>query len=189
VQCDAADGKRIVDKRIFSKSSCRIFAVLWHQVSSMSTQDRFSGLRSDFSCSLRPRNSFAGLLSLCLAVAALIGAILITASAFAHHPGSHAWRLGDGRVKLETVVAGPSSECIMIGTVTTGTPAGHAAPAEAFPVSVRLRDMSDGKACKLALRTLKDETLLVIPPTIKRLHLFVVAATGQIASTERVIIN
>ncbi len=151
----------------------------------MSRFHRFDSLTHD----LKPREHGTGAAAISVAVVALVGAILFTASAFAHHPGSHAWRQSDGRVKLETVVAGPASECIMIGTVTTGTPAGHAAPAEVFPVSVRLRDMSDGKSCKLSVRTMKDETLLVVPPTMKRLHLFVVAATGQIASTERVTIN
>lgn len=118
----------------------------------------------------------------------LLSGVVVAAtaiSAFAHHPGSHAWRQSDGRVKLESVVTVPDG-CTFIGTVTPGAPAGQAMPPEAFPVTVRLRRSDAAAMCTMALKVLKDESVLTVPAAQKRLHLYVVGASGQITTTERV---
>jgi hypothetical protein len=123
--------------------------------------------------------------ALCLNLIVSIVLALSVISALAHHPGSHAFRQSDGRVKLESVVTVPDG-CTFIGAVTPGAPSGQAAPPDAFPVTVKLRRSDAGSACTLALKVMRDESMLSVPANQSRLHLFVVAADGKLASTERV---
>ena len=62
----------------------------------------------------------------------------------------------------------------------------QAMPPEAFPVTVRLRRSDAATMCTMALKVLKDESVLTVPAAQKRLHLYVVGASGQITTTERV---
>jgi hypothetical protein len=161
-------------------SRCLGFAVLCQHLRQMGGETRFSGF-----VDRRGRLRALVTAALCLNLMVCIALALSVITAFAHHPGSHAFRQGDGRVKLESVVTVPDG-CTFIGAVTTGTPSGQTAPPDAYPITVKLRRSDAGSACTMALKVLKDDSMLSVPAGQARLHLFVVAADGKLASTERV---
>jgi hypothetical protein len=113
-------------------------------------------------------------------VAGIAGAL----DALAHHPGSHAYREADGRVRVE--VASPVGDaCTTVAKVETGAPAGVTAPSNAVPVTVRLQRPA-GAACATVVRTATGEAVLPIGREARTLHLYVVGADGRVAATERV---
>ncbi|HVL72579.1 MAG TPA: hypothetical protein VM434_11950 [Beijerinckiaceae bacterium] len=104
--------------------------------------------------------------------------------ALAHHPGSHAYREADGRVRVE--VASPVGDaCTTVGRVEAGAPTGVAAPAGAVPVTVRLQ-RPPGAPCATVVRTATGEAVLAVGREARTLHLYVIAPDGRVAATERV---
>jgi hypothetical protein len=67
----------------------------------------------------------------------LVLAIATAAETLAHHPGSHAARQGDGRVRLDVSTVVPDT-CMAVASVERGTPASVQAPRGAEPVTARL---------------------------------------------------
>ncbi len=116
----------------------------------------------------------------------------LTVAAFAHHPGSHAWRKpgppGAGLVRLEAVAL-VQDGCTFIGGVVPGIPEGQSANVDAFGVTVRLRKASDVPACPAQARAVRDEIEIEVPAAFRRLHIFVLQPDGTLSATERVPIN
>lgn len=123
-----------------------------------------------------------------LATAALVAGCLVEVAALAHHPGSHARREGGERVRLEAA-ATASDGCTFIGAVSAGAPAGYRPAPDAFPVTVRLRRPAEARVCTTQVRALRDESLLTVPASYRRLHLFVLKPDGALQATERVSID
>ena len=119
-----------------------------------------------------------GLVSLALAVG------LMALEAVAHHPGSHAARLAERRVRLDVAV-NVADGCTTIGAIRRGVPAGVQAPASADPVSVQLQRPPEAM-CTQAIRTLRAEAVFNTLETIGAFHVFTIAPDGRVTATERV---
>jgi len=119
-----------------------------------------------------------------LALAGLLLGLAATIDAAAHHPGSHAWRLPDGGVRLEAV-ANVTDGCTTIGSVERGEPPAASAARDAEPVTLRLRRPADA-ACTQVLTTVRREVVLTVPAGRSVLHLFTVDPDGRILATERI---
>jgi hypothetical protein len=104
--------------------------------------------------------------------------------ALAHHPGSHANRLPDGRVNLEAV-ATATDACIRIGEVRAGAPPRVAAVAGTAPVTVRL-ERPNAEACAAVVQALRRDAVLDLPPEVRQILLYILAPDGTLAATERV---
>lgn len=113
-----------------------------------------------------------------------IVALLLVTPAFAHHPGSHAERLSDGRVSLDAV-ATAADICIRIVEVQAGAPPGIAAVAGSAPVTVRL-GRTGSASCTAALSAVHLKVMLDLPREARQLLLYVLAPDGSVAATERV---
>ena len=119
-----------------------------------------------------------------LLLALLIAGIAATFETQAHHPGSHAVRVDDQRVRLTAVVT-VADTCTDIAGLTPVAHAGATSPGGARPVTVRLsRDAGGACAPALTVRKLTGEIPAAAPAAL--LHLYVVAADGKLLSTERV---
>jgi hypothetical protein len=114
----------------------------------------------------------------------------LTVAAFAHHPGSHAWRkpAQSGLVRLEAVAL-VQDGCTFMGSIVPGAPEGQAAGADAFGVTIQLRRAADVVTCPAQAKALRDEVEISVPASFKRLHLFVLRPDGTLAATERVTVN
>lgn len=123
-----------------------------------------------------------------VAVVALVAGIVFAIEAAAHHPGSHAFREADGRVRLEAV-ATASDACTAISGVTQGTPAGVTAPAGSVPVVVQLVRRSGSDMCATVVKALNETVFLPVAPAIRQLHVYVVDSAGKVLSTERIPVN
>jgi hypothetical protein len=132
-----------------------------------------------------PRSSrLARLLAVgALAAGALAAGLVGAFDASAHHPGSHAWRLASGDVRVETVVTVPDS-CTHLIATAGGAPKGIEAPADTPALTLRL-NRTDGP-CAQALRVLRQEITIKASRLARTVHLYVVAPGGDLASTERV---
>ncbi len=119
-----------------------------------------------------------GLVALLLAVGVMI------AEAVAHHPGSHANRQGDGRVRLD-VAANVTDGCTTIAAARRGVPPNAQRPTGADPVVVELRRPAEAM-CAQVVRTARAEAMLDTPPGLTALHLFMLAGDGRVTATERV---
>ena len=117
------------------------------------------------------------------AVLLLIAALVLSEPAHAHHPGSHASRSGDGRVRVE-VVAPRADDCNAIEEIVAGAPPGLSAPSGSVPVTARL-SRRDG-ACSAGATVVRSERSLDLGPDARDIHLFVLAPDGSLAATERV---
>ncbi len=104
-------------------------------------------------------------------------------AAEAHHPGSHATRQPDGRVKLEAV-ATTADACARIADIRIGTPVGVAAPPGSVPVTARLLRESD--VCAVAVAAVRSEATLDLPNPAAQISLYFEGADGRVLSTERV---
>ena len=102
--------------------------------------------------------------------------------AAAHHPGSHASRQDDGRVRLE-VVAPAAESCLEIAEISIGAPPGVAAAPGSTPVTARLR--REG-ACAPMVRAVRSEQVVPASGDVRHIYLHVVAPDGSLAATERV---
>jgi hypothetical protein len=110
-------------------------------------------------------------------------AVLGASAASAHHPGSHAARQPDGRIRLEIAV--PTSDlCTGIGDVALGPPPGIAPAPGAAPVTVHLK-RPDGP-CVGAASVARGEQMLDLPRQESQVLVYVIGEDGTIVSTERV---
>jgi hypothetical protein len=110
-------------------------------------------------------------------------AALVAAPAAAHHPGSHAGRLPDGRVKLDVATVGDG--CTSMGTIAPGLPGGVSAPPGAAPVTAQL-DRPREAVCTMVAKPVTGEAFLDLPVGTGAIHLFIVGPEGAVRSTERV---
>jgi len=101
----------------------------------------------------------------------------------AHHPGSHATKQSDGRIRLE-VVATVTDTCTQIAEVGIGAPVGVSAASGSVSVTVHLR-RPDG-VCASAVAVVRAERVLDLGQEAAPIHLYVLAPDGSVASTERV---
>ena len=104
--------------------------------------------------------------------------------ALAHHPGSHAARLPDGRVKVEAV-AMASDACTSIASLERGAPAGVRPPPGSEPVIARLARPA-AAMCATAITATRHEAVLLIPAGATQIHLYIVAPDGRVQASERV---
>jgi hypothetical protein len=132
---------------------------------------------------VRPRPRHLSYPALLAALLSLVLAIATAAETLAHHPGSHAAREGDGRVRLDVATAVPDA-CTTIAAVEKGAPPSVQPPRGAEPVTVRL-ERPAGLACATVVTAVRREAVLEIPPDIATLHLFIVGPEG-VRATERV---
>jgi hypothetical protein len=127
------------------------------------------------------RFSHAGAL---LGLGSALGGLVPTATAVAHHPGSHALREPDGRVRLDAVVMA-SDACTAIAGMTRGTPPATKPPAGAEPVTIELSRPRDA-LCATVITALSRRAVLAIPREAERLHLYVLDPQGRVQTSERV---
>jgi hypothetical protein len=113
----------------------------------------------------------------------VLGAVVWAAGALAHHPGSHAFRQADGRVRVEAV-AMASDACTLIDGIRTGTPPGVAPPPGSAPVTVTLKQ--HGQMCAAVVTAVRAEALLDIPRGAAQILVYVQGADGSLAASERV---
>jgi hypothetical protein len=109
---------------------------------------------------------------------------MLAAPVYAHHPGSHAVRQPDGRVKVDAV-AMASDSCTSIAALQPGTPPGLRAPQGTEPVVVRLARPS-APACATMVTAVRSDAVLTVPAKATHLHLYIVAPDGQVQASERV---
>ncbi|HEX2135056.1 MAG TPA: hypothetical protein VHG30_04010 [Microvirga sp.] len=109
--------------------------------------------------------------------------LALAAGAQAHHPGSHARREGDGRVRLE-VVAAVADSCTAVADVRPGTPPGVVAPPGSMPVTAGLR--RDGGPCVPRAAAIRSEHVLEAGANVRQVHLYILSPEGALAATERV---
>jgi hypothetical protein len=117
------------------------------------------------------------------ALPALALATLAVDDGLAHHPGSHASRQADGRVRLDLVTIA-SDSCTTVASVERGAPTSAQAPKGSEPVTVRLK-RSEGAVCATVVTATREEVVLDVPKDARMLHLFVVGPEG-VRATERV---
>ena len=110
-------------------------------------------------------------------------ALVFAAGAQAHHPGSHATRQKDGRVRVQVVTATVDS-CTDIAEVVAGPPPGLSPVPGSSPVTVRLRRR--GGACESVATAVRAEQVLQIAEDVRQIHVFVSAPDGRVVATERV---
>ena len=110
-------------------------------------------------------------------------ALLLAPPAIAHHPGSHATRLSDGRVKLEVATVGDG--CTGMGTIAAGVPRGTTAPPGAVPVIATVKRPAEA-ICIMIAKPVTGEAVLALPASAAAIHLFIVDPDGTVRSTERV---
>ena len=113
----------------------------------------------------------------------LLAALLPAVPAAAHHPGSHATRLGDGRVRLEVTAIGDG--CTSMGPIAPGLPRGVGAPPGAAPVTATLKRPAEAM-CIMIAKPVTGEAVLDLPASTPAIHLFIVGPDGAVRSTERV---
>ena len=110
--------------------------------------------------------------------------LVFAAGAEAHHPGSHARRLPDGRVQLE-LAAAAADACTTIGDVRPGVPGGLSAPAGSTAYTVQLHRQEDA-VCASVVTALRRETAIEVPKTSSGIHLYILTPSGIVQATERV---
>jgi hypothetical protein len=115
---------------------------------------------------------------------AAMGGLLLAASAMAHHPGSHAYRQADGRVRLEATVMARDA-CTDIAEIATGSPDAGGPPPGAEPVTVRLARPPEAM-CAMVVRAVSKSATLDVGRRAERLHLYVIDPKGAVQASERV---
>lgn len=130
-----------------------------------------------------PRSRRSSRTALAIALGSLGVAILAGVQALAHHPGSHAERLPDGRVRVDVTATVPDT-CTRIASVQAGLPEGVRAVAGTLPVTIRLARPADA-VCATQVRALREQAVLAMPSG-NMLMLYVVGQDGAVAGSERV---
>lgn len=116
-------------------------------------------------------------------LSALLTTVLVT-GASAHHPGSHATRERDGRIRIEAVAMAADS-CTTIASIRPGAPPSVTAPPGAQPVTVQLQRPQDA-VCATVVTAAKRTELLNLGADARQLHLYVLGPDGSVVATERV---
>jgi hypothetical protein len=119
-----------------------------------------------------------------LRIGLALAALLLAASAFAHHPGSHATRQAEGRVMVEAV-AMANDACTRIASVRSGAPPRVAPVPGSAPVTVQLERAGTGPcaAAVTAVQGRSHSRPAAGRPADPPLH---PCADGSVAATERV---
>lgn len=120
--------------------------------------------------------------ALIVAVLSLALGVVAAVDAAAHHPGSHAFRERDGRVRVD-IVAIVNDGCTTIASVRTGAPEGVSPPPNASALTVRLQ-RPEGLGCTQAIGTERREVIL--DDAAKTIHIYVVRPDGVLGATERI---
>lgn len=123
--------------------------------------------------------------ALLLVAGSLVVGIVLAIEAAAHHPGSHAFRLQTGQVKLEAV-AMATNGCTAIEKIEVGAPKGLRPPSGSQPVTLTLSVPAPGQICTQVVRSLTQEMMLKPQGEAKIIHLYIVKQDGQLVSSERV---
>jgi len=110
-------------------------------------------------------------------------ALAWAAPAAAHHPGSHAFRQPDGRVRVE-VVAQATDACTRVGAIRAGGPDGIATVPGSAAVTTRLERPGQGP-CAAVVTAARAEALLDLDRGARQVLLYVLAPDGRITATER----
>ena len=114
----------------------------------------------------------------------LAAAVLASAAtAAAHHPGSHAYRQPDGRVRVE-VVAQATDACIRVGEIRVGSPDGLAPVPGSAAVTARLERRGEG-ACASVVTAARGEALLDLDRGARQVLLYILSPAGRVSATER----
>jgi hypothetical protein len=115
----------------------------------------------------------------------LVGVVLMAlpAAALAHHPGSHATRVGGNRVKVDAVALA-TDDCTRIETIRPGAPGVVTAPAGLTPVTARLQ--RGPGTCTAAAAAVRSEQVIELPAGVRQILLYVEGSDGALVSTERV---
>jgi hypothetical protein len=116
----------------------------------------------------------------CVLIAAVLAA---AAPAAAHHPGSHAYRQPDGRVRVE-VVAQATDACMRVGAIRAGAPDGLAPVPGSAAVTARLERQEAG-ACATLVTAARGEALLDLDRGARQVLLYVLGPDGRVSATER----
>jgi hypothetical protein len=103
-------------------------------------------------------------------------------SAQAHHPGSHADRQRDGRVRIDAVAMAPDA-CTTIAEIRLGAPSGVTPPPGSAPVTVRLK--REGQVCAAVVTAVRGREILDVQRAAQQIHLYFQAPDGSLTSTER----
>lgn len=106
-------------------------------------------------------------------------------TAEAHHPGSHAVREKDGRVRME-IVATAADSCTAITSVRNVAPPRVAPPPASAPVTVQLQRSGGASRCMVTPTVLRADWRLEIAEGVRYLHLYILAPDGTVTSTERI---
>jgi hypothetical protein len=104
-------------------------------------------------------------------------------SAHAHHPGSHATRQSNGKVKVEAVTMATDT-CTRIRSIRLGMPAGVSPPPGITPATIRLE--RGGEACATAVMPVGAEAELDMAPSAKQIILYIESPDGALLGSERV---
>ena len=115
--------------------------------------------------------------------ALVVLALVLSTSAHAHHPGSHANRQRDGHVRVQVVITTADS-CTDIAEVVVGPPPGLSSVPGSSPVTARLRRR--GGRCESLVTILRAEQVLQVGQEVRQIHLFVSDPDGGVLATERV---
>ena len=122
-----------------------------------------------------------------IALASLLVATVTTLTAvqaLAHHPGSHAVRETEGRVRLAFATAAADT-CTTVQSVTIGAPASVRPVGGSTPVTVRLQ-RPPGALCATMVSALHEEVALEVPASANLLLVYIVAPDGRVTASERV---
>lgn len=110
-------------------------------------------------------------------------ALCCAAPAAAHHPGSHAYRQPDGRVRVEAV-AQATDACTRLGAVRAVAPDGLAPVPGSAAATARLERRGDGP-CATVVTAVRAEAVLDLDRDARQVLLYVLAPDGRVAATER----
>lgn len=109
---------------------------------------------------------------------------MVAGAALAHHPGSHANRQPDGRVRVEVATLA-SDACTTLGPVKAGAPASVAPAPGAVPVTAQLL-RSAGAVCATVVTRVASEAVFDGAPNERQIMLYIVGPDGAVASSERI---
>jgi hypothetical protein len=118
-------------------------------------------------------------------VAVLAWLAATAGTAEAHHPGSHAVREKDGRVRVE-VAAAAADSCTAIASVRNVAPPRVTPPPATAPVTVQLQRSGGAARCTAGPIVLRADWRIEIAEGVRYLHLYILTPDGTVASTERV---
>ena len=114
--------------------------------------------------------------------AALVGSAGAVASR--HHPGSHAVRQGDGRVRVEAVALRRRTLCSTIAEIRPGPPPVNRRAGRQRGRHGRLR--RDGRGLRRRGLAARAEAILALPTGAGQVLIYIMAPDGSLAASERV---